>query len=229
MSKLLARSRVQKVIEQYRTYFRDKSFLVSTGSAILLFALSLWINFHAGIYATSRSSNYVTDVILSNIPVFHPEFLFVYGSVLLWVFVGILCLAKPRIIPFTLKSIALFVLVRAVFISITHIGPFPTHMEINPASIVGDFTFGGDLFFSGHTGLPFLMALIFWENRFLRYTFIIASVVFAVVVLLAHLHYSIDVLGAFFITYTIFHIAEVIFKKDQRFLNAKNIESIFPK
>jgi hypothetical protein len=31
---------------------------------------------------------------------------------------------------------------------------------------------------------------------------------------LAHLHYSIDVLSAFFITYTISHIACVFFKKD---------------
>lgn len=222
-------SRVQKVFEQYRTYFRDKNFLSSTGFAVLLFTLSLWINFHAGMYATSRSSNFVTDVVLSNVPVFHLEFLFVYGSIVFWAFVAILCLVKPRVIPFTLKSIALFVIVRAVFISITHIGPFPTRMELGSTSIVNEFTFGGDLFFSGHTGLPFLMALIFWQNRFLRIVFITTAIVFGVVVLLSHLHYSIDVLGAFFITYTIFHIAEFIFKKDHRFLTAKNIESIFTK
>ena len=78
------------------------------------------------------------------------------------------------------------------------------------------FAFGGDLFFSGHTGLPFLMALIFWDNKYLRWIFILTSVMFATVVLLAHLHYSIDVLSAFFITYTIFHIALFLFKKDRR-------------
>lgn len=200
---------------------------MSTGLAILLLALSLWINFHAGMYATSRSSNFVTDIVLSNIPVFHLEFLFVYGSIFFWAFVALLCLARPRVIPFTLKSIALFVVVRAVFISITHIGPFPTHMEIGATSIVSDFTFGGDLFFSGHTGLPFLMALIFWQNRFLRIAFVFTSVAFGVIVLLAHLHYSIDVLGAFFITHTIFHIAQIIFKKDYKYLTSKNIGSIF--
>ena len=81
---------------------------------------------------------------------------------------------------------------------------------------------GNDLFFSGHTGLPFLLALIFWENKKLRFLFLGFSVLFAVVVLLGHLHYSIDVFAAYFITYTIFHICKFLFKKDwQLFLQNK--------
>ena len=71
-----------------------------------------------------------------------------------------------------------------------------------------------DLFFSGHTGIPFLMALMFWNYKPLRYTFLCFSLFFAVVVLLGHLHYSIDVLAAFFITYAIFDICKFFFKKD---------------
>ncbi len=78
------------------------------------------------------------------------------------------------------------------------------------------FAFGGDLFFSGHTGLPFLMALVFWKKPILRYFFIASAIGFGAVVLLTHLHYSIDVLSAFFITYTIFHIAEFLFRKDRK-------------
>jgi membrane-associated phospholipid phosphatase len=76
-------------------------------------------------------------------------------------------------------------------------------------------SFGGDLFFSGHTGMPFLLALIFWEDKWTRFLFLGFSIMFGIVVLLAHLHYSIDVLSAFFITYTIFHLALYIFKKDR--------------
>jgi len=64
--------------------------------------------------------------------------------------------------------------------------------------------------------LPFLMALVFWDNKYLKFFCLFSSVFFAVIVLLGHIHYSIDVLGAFFITYTIFHISEKLFKKDRQ-------------
>ena len=73
---------------------------------------------------------------------------------------------------------------------------------------------GNDLFFSGHVGLTFLVALLFWDTPVLRYIYLSMSIVFAVVVLLGHLHYSIDVFAAYFITYTIFVIARNIFKSD---------------
>ena len=55
--------------------------------------------------------------------------------------------------------------------------------------------FGADLFFSGHTGMPFLLALIFWDWRRVRYMFLFISVACAIIVL-AGLHYSIDVCSA---------------------------------
>ncbi|HBB03313.1 TPA: hypothetical protein DCZ39_00140 [Patescibacteria group bacterium] len=63
--------------------------------------------------------------------------------------------------------------------------------------------------------MPFLMALIFWKNKLMRYAFILAAMSFGIIVLLGHLHYSIDVLAAFFITYTINHFNELLRKKDK--------------
>jgi hypothetical protein len=83
-------------------------------------------------------------------------------------------------------------------------------------------TSGNDLFFSGHTGLPFLIALIFWDHIYLRALFLGSSVVFGVIVLLSHLHYSIDVFSAFFITYSIYHIAIKLFQNDFDFFSLEN-------
>ncbi len=58
----------------------------------------------------------------------------------------------------------------------------------------------------------------------MRYLFIFSAVFFGMVVLLGHLHYSIDVMAAFFITYTINHINEIIWKKDKLYF--QNVESI---
>jgi len=183
--------------------------------AVFLLVASLLINWYAGTYATEKASNAVTDIILSNIAPRDVDVVYVYGPIVFWLFIAFLCFKDLHKLPFTFKSIALFVAIRSVFVSLTHIGPFPSQIPIE-SDLISWFAFSGDLFFSGHTGLAFLMALVFWDNRFLRILFIGVSILFGVVVLLAHLHYSIDVLSAFFITYTIYHMARVFFKKDEQ-------------
>jgi hypothetical protein len=111
-----------------------------------------------------------------------------------------------------------------MFVSLTHIGPFPLKLELE-SKLLDFITSGNDLFFSGHTGLPFLIALIFWDHIYIRRLFLVSSVVFGVVVLLAHLHYSIDVFAAFFITYSIYHISLKVFKRDYEFFTFENHKS----
>jgi hypothetical protein len=41
---------------------------------------------------------------------------------------------------------------------------------------------------------------------------------------MAHIHYSIDVFSAFFITYTIFHLSEKIFIKDRKMFYELGVE-----
>lgn len=207
---------MKKFLENQREFWKSSEFIFSAVTAILFLLLSLVINYYAGTYAAIRASNSVTDIILDNIPVINTETIFVEGIFIFVFFVAWLLIKKPKRIPFALKSIALFVIVRSIFITLTHIGPSPTHALVFEDSYIKYFTFTGDLFFSGHTGLPFLMALMFWKNKPLRIIFIVVSLFFGVAVLLGHLHYSIDVFAAFFITNGIFEISEKFFKKDYR-------------
>lgn len=201
--------------DSYKIYFGQKSFIIASLTSFGLLLVSLVVNFYAGMYATESASNRVTDLILSNTRVYDVDWIFIYGSWVLVLVIGLICFRYPWKIPFILKSIALFVLTRSVFITLTHIGPFLTVPFSTPTGFLSYFVFGGDLFFSGHTGLPFLMALFFWDSTFLRRLFLITSIIFGIVVLLAHLHYSIDVLSAFFITYTIYHISLKLFPKEK--------------
>jgi hypothetical protein len=201
--------------ESHGQYLKDKRFVYSLTMAIGLLVAGFFVNFYAGIYATKEASNAVTDIILDNIPVFDVDWIFIYGAVAFIVIVAILCIMRPRYAPFTLKSVSLFVFVRSFFIMLTHIAPAPNHTPLDVFNAISKLTFGGDLFFSGHTGLPFLLALIFWGNKKLRYSFLVASIIGGVIVLMGHLHYSIDVFAAFFITYAIFHISEYLFKSDR--------------
>ena len=215
---------MQEWTDSYKTYFGQKNFLFSSIISFVLLLMSLVVNFYAGVFASERASNAVTDIILSNIRVYDVDGIFIYGSWVLVIIIGLVCFRYPWKIPFILKSIALFVLTRSVFITLTHIGPFLTTDIIRPKGFLSYFVFGGDLFFSGHTGLPFLLSLIFWKEKILRTLFLLSSFVFGSVVLLAHLHYSIDVLSAYFITFTIYHIALKLFKKEKEIFDSGQIQ-----
>ncbi len=196
--------------------------LYDIGVSLVLLALSIVSNFYAGTFATENISNPVTDIILDNVPVINVDFIFVQGALFMWMFVGGLLIARPERIPFVFKALALFILVRSGFIILTHIGPFPTRSKYDLNEIMQSFTFGGDLFFSGHTGAPFLLALMFWKDSRLRFTFLAATSVFGVAVLLGHLHYSIDVFAAFFISYGIHDLAKFLFRRNWELFDAAN-------
>ena len=191
-------------------------FSVILGS--LLLTVSLGIDYNAAMYATRNAGPAVTDIFLDNAPVMDVDIIFIDGALLFALIVAAVLLYYPKFIPFVLKSAALFIIVRSFSITLTHIGLSPQQLPVDINRFARVFLFGGDLFFSGHTGLPYLMALIFWNHKFLRNFFIFASVVAGFSVLLGHLHYSIDVFAAFFITYGIFHIAIRLFKKDYEYL-----------
>jgi len=205
-------------MESYKFYFSNKKFVWSFILGNIFLGTSLFVQYTASNYSTRVSSNHVTDIILSNIRVYDVDALFVWGAVLLLVAGIYLAVKNINYAPFMMKSIALFTIIRSIFVSLTHISPFPTQATISSTffqhSWFNGIFNGNDLFFSGHTGVPFLLALIFWDNKKLRYMFLGFSLVLGTVVLLGHFHYSIDVFAAYFITFSIFSICKFLFKKD---------------
>ncbi|MCR4325521.1 MAG: sphingomyelin synthase family protein [Patescibacteria group bacterium] len=205
----------RELARRYRHYFSRSDFRTATALSGVLFALSVVASFFAIRYATERASNSVTDIILSNVPAMDVDGLFVWGTVFLIAFITLLLLAHPKRVPFTLNCLALFYFIRSAFVSLTHIGPFPLQSEnaYDLGHFISTFLFSSDLFFSAHTGVPFLLALIFWREKAARNIFLAWSVYMATVVLLGHYHYSIDVASAFFITYTIYVLGGYLFPK----------------
>lgn len=212
---LLRNSRHKELIRRYKESWLDRHFRFSTPISIVLFAFALLVNFWAIEFATRSASNSVDDIILSNTPVFEIDGMFVYGTFAFVIFAVLLILARPNRIPFALHTLTLFFLIRAVFTSLTHIGLFEETYTSDFGVTITRAFFGADSFFSGHTGMPFLAALAFWHHKTLRYLFLGGTLYFATIVLLGHLHYSIDVLAAPFITYAIYHIALWLFPKER--------------
>ena len=65
-----------------------------------------------------------------------------------------------------------------------------------------------DLFFSGHVATTFLLVLYAWQQPRLRVLALAGHVLMIASVFLAHLHYSIDVLGAWAVTFALFALRE---------------------
>ena len=217
-------------MQAYKEYFTNKKFIISFLSGLVLLSASLIVQFFVSDYVDSWASAPAADIILSNTRVYEVAAIFIWGAILLTIIATLVTLKRPNYAPFTMKSIAVFTLIRSIFISLTHIGPFPTQATIDSIFFTREafsgIFIGNDLFFSGHTGIPFLLALIFWENKILRIVFLSFSIMFAIIVLLGHLHYSIDVLSAFFITYSIFHICKFLFEKDWQLFLKNNNEAL---
>lgn len=207
---------MRPLIAKHKTLWSDKFFITSAIIGVLFFSGSLFINYGAIRFSAVEAGNATTDILLDNLPVVNIDIIFSEGTLLFIIFIVFLLILNPKTIPFTLKSVALFVMIRSFFVIMTHLGPAPGHIttDFNQLKYVSS---GYDLFFSGHTGLPFLMALLFWDNKYLRWLFLSSSIIAAAAVILGHLHYTIDVFSAFFISYGIYHISLKVFHKDHEF------------
>ena len=206
--------------QEYVRLIQTPGFLWSFGVGLVLVAGSLGLNYAASIYADAHQSNFVRDMLLDRLPLVDTSLVVDQGMVLFAIAVAALAASFPSRVPFLVKSVALFVAVRAVFISLTHLAVYPQHIvpqQDDLTQALAYFSTDGSLFFSGHTGLPLLVALIFWDRRSIRMAFLAASVVASASVLLAHVHYTIDVLGAVFITPTIYRMAGWCFPRDLAF------------
>ncbi len=204
--------------------FWNKRNRTSLYFGILFLVVSLLINFTASRYSAKSATNFVGDVFLDNLSTIDFSYIIVEGAFLAIIVSVVFLILKPRYLLFSLKAVAMFNITRSFFVSVTHLGIYPQQITLGDGPIERLFilfNLQDGFFFSAHTGLPLLMAIISWDDRFWRYFFIGVSALFAMSVLFAHVHYSIDVFAAPFMTYGIFKISQKLFPKDYDLMRRK--------
>jgi hypothetical protein len=201
-------------ISKYRLWKRDVS--KHKGAITLSFVfliISLIANYLAGRYVNKKISTSVTDIILDNIPPINLSLLFIYGvaTIILVLFIYTL-FYKPKEFHIALSQFSLLVFIRSIFITLTHLGLPSDAVILDLPDVYRIFTFQNDMFFSAHTAIPFLGFLIFKKEK-IRWFFLLSTIIMALTVLFMHVHYSIDVFAALFITYGSYKIGKWLFKE----------------
>jgi len=213
---------MKKLIRQYQEEFSNRKNVISVLTGIGLFLVAVIIQTLADKYVGHVQTVVVPDFILDHIPTIDIDGLIIQAVLLLSAITLFVIVIKPKYLAFGLKTLSLFIIIRAFLISLTHLGANPHELVFSPNAFgyrIYNLLFNtqNDFFFSSHTGAPLLGAFIFWPEKRWRYFYIFAGAFLGACMLLAHLHYSIDVFAAPFMTYGIFHLAEELFKKDYRF------------
>ncbi|MBI4249339.1 MAG: hypothetical protein HY611_07535 [Elusimicrobia bacterium] len=196
---------------------RVRAFEAAAATAAI--GLAFLVNFYAGRYVHrlgARLPSLNEDLLLHALPRMDLTVLFVWGFAAFLVFAAAAALLTERgRIPYVLWMYALLISMRGMFIMLTPMGTpsgmFPIE-DYTLFNMVGRYlTFKNDLFFSAHTSMPFLGFLIY-RRGWVRIVFLAGSIAMGFCVLLSRLHYSIDVIGAYFITYAVVRIHQEIFE-----------------
>lgn len=187
--------------------FRRK--IITSAVVLIILVFSLPSFFH---YIEKREGAYLHDLILQAIPavdVSLPTFL------IIWTISGLVIvrmIQNPGFALLMLSSFTLLCIARMVSITMVPLDPPDGLIRLNDP--LTSMVYGGkdkfmtkDLFFSGHTSNMFLMCLCLTKKTD-KYLAFIATIAVGILVLVQHVHYTIDVLAAFFFTYIIYRVSK---------------------
>jgi hypothetical protein len=187
-----------------------KRMLVIAG---VLTAVGLAADYYCGSYVTITPGAKVPDLILDRLPAVDLSFLFVYGyMVLLMIMFLYPTFFRVRMLHVVAIQFSVLLTLRSVFMIFTHLETPAGSVAVGFPGFFEHLYFENDMFFSGHTAMPFLGFYVFRHSR-LRYVFLVGAIVMGIVVLLMHLHYSIDVFAAFFMTYCSYRMGQRLLRK----------------
>ena len=183
--------------------FRNKTFIALILVAIILTLLPTFFAF-----IEKREGIVLQDFVLDAIPAMDvsiPTFIIIWSVVLL-VFYRIY--QNPRLFLVVAYGFILMCILRVLTISILPLNP-PAGLIVLKDPIA-NIAYGGngifitkDLFYSGHTGNMFLFFLCL-ERKWDKIFALTASFLVGILVMIQHIHYSIDVIAAFIFTYFIY-------------------------
>jgi len=187
----------------WKEYFQNPKRKLETILSFLFLVATLFLLANFLNYVETRNGIVLPDPLLRLFPPVDLTWLtfgIIYFSLLMTIF---LLAKKPESILLTIQTYVLIIVVRMVMMYVVPFNP-PKNMLVLNDPFVQFFGTGQmltkDLFFSGHTAIMFLFFLVA-ESKKIKKILISLTIIVAASVLIQHVHYTVDVLVAPFVTY----------------------------
>lgn len=188
--------------------FRRKFSIASLVLIVIVFSLPTF--FH---YIEKREGATLHDLVLHAIP---PADVSVPTFLIIWTISGLVIvrmIQQPSFALLMLSAFTLLCIARMVSIAMVPLDPPAGLIKLNDP--ITSLIYGGkdkfmtkDLFFSGHTSNMFIMCLCL-PKKTDKYIAFVATLAVAILVLVQHVHYTIDVLAAFVFTYIVYRVSKL--------------------
>lgn len=211
VTKVFTREYFRRGFQEWKNELFQYKYLIFL--SLIIVGVAAFMDFFAGVYVRGAETADVPDLILDHIGPYDWGWLFVYGYLGL-VFALFLypMFLHIRTLHIVMSQFSLLVMLRAIFMIFTHLATPLDAIEVSFPWVFKGLSFENDMFFSGHTAIPFLGFFLFKGSK-VRYFFLIGSICMAVSALVMHRHYSIDVFAAYFMTYCSHKIGRVLIRK----------------
>jgi hypothetical protein len=195
-----------------------KWWIGTLAGVLALFVLSYTMYTKLGWVADQRALPIGNDWLLRRLPIVNTLPVLSWGWFALHLYAGAAAvLYQPRRMPFLLFMLSIYTVIRSAFVFLSPIGAPAdmVDMRLHDAifsRILGTWTFTNEFIFSGHTSIPFLFYL-FFRTQGLRALMLAGSLIMAVCVLLSRNHYTVDVIAAFLVSYSIYSLSEAAYER----------------
>lgn len=187
--------------------WQNKGFRTKLIASLLLFVGLLLFLPHFFAFIEKREGVVINDWLLQLIPAINFSviiFILIWSVFLLAV---IRSFQEPAVFLMILLSVVIILFLRVLTIYFVVLDPPPGLIVLTDP--LTSLTYGGkgifitkDLFFSGHTSNLFIVYLCLPKKRDKIFV-LISAISVGILVLVQHVHYSMDVIGAFFITWLV--------------------------